>query len=62
MKLKELLIESRQKLNITQEEMAKLLKVSPPVYRFLEYGDPLWDTEPLMKEVRKIVKERLDTT
>lgn len=47
--------ESRLLLGITQEQMASLLDISFPIYKFLEYGEPLWDTVPLERKVDEIV-------
>lgn len=54
MMLKDLLIKVRKKHNLSQNEMAQKLHISPTIYLFLEYGDVLWDTKPLIKTVKKI--------
>jgi DNA-binding XRE family transcriptional regulator len=57
MKLAKLLIKTRKKYSLTQSEMAYKLNISIPIYKFLEYGDPLWDTKALIKQVKSIDNE-----
>ena len=54
MKLNELLVSIRKKHNLSQTEMAYKLNISEPMYKFLEYGEPLWDTEQLMERIRRV--------
>jgi predicted transcriptional regulator len=51
----EFLMKSRKKLGLTVEEMAYELSISEPMYKFLEYGEPLWDTKPLRAKVREML-------
>lgn len=55
--LRTLLKKSRLEMGISAEEMANLINVSLPVYRFLEYGDPLWSTKELERKVEQIVEQ-----
>lgn len=57
MTLKELLIETRLEMNLTQQELADMLKVDLKTIQFLEYGDPLWNTNLLQKKVRHIKRD-----
>jgi transcriptional regulator with XRE-family HTH domain len=41
MKINELLVSIRKKHNLSQTEMAQKLNISEPMYKFLEYGEPL---------------------
>ena len=50
--------EARAELNMTQKEMAFELNISEPIYKFLEYGEVLWETEYLERRVDEIVENR----
>lgn len=58
MTLKKLLLETRKEMNLTQKELADLLELDETTIKFLEYGEPLWNTHPLCKKVRKIKHDR----
>lgn len=58
MTLKKLLLETRKEMNLTQKELADLLELDETTIKFLEYGEPLWNTDPLRKKVRKIKHDR----
>ena len=57
MELPAVLIEFRKKHNLSQTEMATMINISEPLYKFLEYGEPLWDTEPFLERIRRLDDE-----
>jgi DNA-binding XRE family transcriptional regulator len=56
--LKKLLLDTRRELNLTQKELADLLELDEMTIEFLEYGEPLWNTVPLQKKLRRIKHDR----
>lgn len=54
--LHELLKKSRQELGVTPHQMADLIRIDYSIYKFLEYGEPLWDTSNLERKVKEIVE------
>lgn len=58
MKLSDLLIKTRKELNLSQKQLADILELDESLIKFLEYGEPLWDTSKLKKKTRQIANER----
>ena len=57
MELPAVLIEFRKKHNLSQTEMAKMININESLYKFLEYGEPLWETEKLIETIRRLDDE-----
>jgi transcriptional regulator with XRE-family HTH domain len=53
MKLHTYLKKARKELGFTQEQMAEFLELPLSLYSFIEYGEPLWETESLIKYVEE---------
>jgi DNA-binding XRE family transcriptional regulator len=47
---------TRKELNLSQKQLAELLELDELTIKFLEYGDPLWDTKMLKKKIKKATR------
>ena len=56
MSISNLIMNTRKELNLSQKQLAELLELDELTIKFLEYGDPLWDTKMLKKKIKKATR------